>query len=92
VHALLAVALRVAPALGTFALVETWAGLRPASHDGRPYLGATAIDGYIVAAGHYRNGILLTPATALAVGAVIAGERPPVALAAFDPRRAPEAA
>jgi glycine oxidase len=92
VHALLDVALRVAPALATFALVETWAGLRPASHDGRPYIGATAIDGYVIAAGHYRNGILLTPATALAVAAVIAGERPPVALAAFDPRRAPEAA
>jgi glycine oxidase len=92
VASLLAVALRVAPVLGTFALVETWAGLRPASHDGRPYLGRTAIDGYVVAAGHYRNGILLTPISALAVAAVISGERPPVDLAAFDPQRAPEAA
>ena len=92
IASLLAVALRIAPVLGTFALVETWAGLRPASHDGRPYLGATSIDGYVVAAGHYRNGILLTPITAQAVAAVIAGERPPVDLAAFDPRRAPEAA
>ena len=93
VHALLDEALRIAPALGAFAVVETWAGLRPASHDGRPYLGATAIDGYFVATGHYRNGILLTPITALAVAAVIAGEGPPLTLAAFDPRRgAPEAA
>jgi glycine oxidase len=93
VQSLLDVALRVAPVLGTFALVETWAGLRPASHDGRPYLGETAIDGYLVAGGHYRNGILLTPVTAQALAAVIAGERPPVDLAAFDPRRgAPEAA
>ncbi len=92
VAALLAVALRIAPALGSFALVETWAGLRPASHDGRPYLGATSIDGYVVAAGHYRNGILLTPITAQAVAAVVSGERPAVELAAFDPRRAPEAA
>jgi len=92
VASLLGVALRVAPVLGTFALVETWAGLRPASHDGRPYLGSTSTDGYVVAAGHYRNGILLTPITAQAVAAVIAGERPPVELAAFDPQRAPEAA
>lgn len=92
VAALLVPALRVAPVLGTFALVETWAGLRPASHDGRPYLGATALDGYVVAAGHYRNGILLTPVTARALAAVIAGERPELDLAAFDPRRAPEAA
>ena len=93
VEALLAVALRVAPALGEFALVETWAGLRPASHDGRPYLGATALDGYFVAAGHYRNGILLAPITARALGAVVAGEPSPVDLGAFDPgRAAPEAA
>jgi glycine oxidase len=92
VQSLLDVALRVAPVLGTFALVETWAGLRPASHDGRPYLGPTAIDGYLVASGHYRNGILLTPVTAQALAAVIAGDRPAVDLAAFDPRRAPQAA
>jgi glycine oxidase len=93
VQSLLDVALRIAPVLGTFALVETWAGLRPASHDGRPYLGRTAIDGYFVAAGHYRNGILLTPVTAQALAAVISGESPPVELGAFDPRRgAPEAA
>lgn len=93
VQSLLEIALRVAPVLGTFALVETWAGLRPGSHDGRPYLGATAIDGYVVATGHYRNGILLTPVTAHAIAALIAGERPPVELQSFDPRRgAPEAA
>ena len=42
--------------------------------DGRPYLGPTSIDGYVVAAGHYRNGILLTPITAHVVAAAIAGE------------------
>jgi len=89
---LLASALRAAPALAGFALVETWAGLRPQSHDGRPYLGASAIDGYFVAAGHYRNGILLAPVTAQAVAAVVAGAPAPVDLAAFDPCRAPEAA
>lgn len=93
VAALLAVALRMAPALGEFALVETWAGLRPGSHDGLPYLGRTALDGYFVAAGHYRNGILLAPITAQALAALVAEESPSVDLAAFDPKRAaPEAA
>ena len=87
VASLLAQALRIAPVLGDFAVVETWAGLRPASHDGRPYLGATAIDGYVVAAGHYRNGILLAPITAHAVAALVAGEAPAVDLVAFDPQR-----
>ncbi len=91
---LLTGALRARPALWPgFALVETWAGLRPASHDGRPYIGATALDGYFVAGGHYRNGILLAPVTAQAVAALLAGVPAPIDLTAFDPRRAaPEAA
>ncbi len=72
-HDLLDAALAVAAALATFAVVETWAGLRPGSHDGRPYLGATALDGYVVACGHYRNGILLAPVTARAIAQLLAG-------------------
>ena len=89
---LLDAALAVAPALGDFAIAETWAGLRPGSHDGRPYLGMTALAGYIVASGHYRHGILLTPITAQALAELIVGERPSVSLDAFDPARAPESA
>jgi len=62
------------PALGDLAVDETWAGLRPRSPNGRPFIGATALEGYFVAAGHYRNGILLAPATALAVANVIEGK------------------
>ncbi len=68
---LLTAALRAAPALGNFAVVETWAGLRPGTPDGRPYLGRTPIEGYFVAAGHYRNGILLTPITARAIAQLV---------------------
>lgn len=91
-HDLLDAALAAAPALASFAVVETWAGLRPGSHDGRPYLGATALDGYVVASGHYRNGILLTPITARTIAALIVdGDAGP--LAPFSPQRAqPEAA
>ena len=58
-------------ALAGFAVVETWAGLRPGSPDGRPYLGATALEGYVVAAGHFRNGILLAPITARLIAELI---------------------
>ena len=86
-HDLLDAALAVAPALASFAVVETWAGLRPGSHDGRPYLGATALEGYVVASGHFRNGILLAPITArLIARLVIDGDAS--ALAAFAPSRA----
>ena len=91
-HDLLDAALAVAPALAAFAVVETWAGLRPASHDGRPYLGPTALDGYIVATGHYRNGILLTPITGRLIADVVS-EGNANALSPFDPRRSrPEGA
>ncbi len=86
-HDLLDAALAVAPALASFAVVETWAGLRPGSHDGRPYLGATSLGGYVVASGHFRNGILLAPVTArLIAGLVMEGDAS--ALAPFAPGRA----
>lgn len=86
-HDLLDAALAVAPALASFAVVETWAGLRPGSHDGRPYLGATSLGGYLVASGHFRNGILLAPITArLIAGLVMDGDAS--ALAPFAPGRA----
>jgi glycine oxidase len=90
-HDLLDAALAAAPALAAFAVVETWAGLRPGSHDGRPYLGATALDGYVVASGHYRNGILLAPVTARALAELIVDGRADV-LAPFAPGRGASAA
>jgi glycine oxidase len=90
VATLLAAALRAAPSLGGFTVSETWAGLRPGSADGRPYIGATPIDGYYLAAGHYRNGILLTPITAELLADAIEGRKPSIDAAPFDPRRVEE--
>ncbi|HEX3463764.1 MAG TPA: glycine oxidase ThiO [Candidatus Elarobacter sp.] len=91
VHDLLGAALAVAPSLGSFAVVETWAGLRPASDDGRPYIGPTALEGYFIASGHYRNGILLTPITAQYIADLFEGGPPrgraAKALAPFAPER-----
>jgi glycine oxidase len=61
---LLSAAAAAAPALRDFSIGETWAGLRPGTPDERPFLGATALEGYYLATGHYRNGILLAPVTA----------------------------
>ncbi|MDF2440887.1 MAG: glycine oxidase [Abditibacteriota bacterium] len=52
------------PELAHCEIVEHWAGLRPASVDGLPILGATPVPNFYVATGHGRNGILLTPITA----------------------------
>jgi glycine oxidase len=56
------------PGIYDLPLVESWAGLRPASRDDAPILGPTSIDGLVMATGHHRNGILLAPITAQAVG------------------------
>lgn len=68
--------------------IEAWAGLRPATPDGLPVLGADPdVDGLFYATGHFRNGILLAPVTAAALAAVVEGREPPVGLAAFRPDR-----
>ncbi len=85
---LLDAALHAAPSLANFAVVETWAGLRPGSPDQRPFLGTTPVEGYYVAAGHYRNGILLTPITARAIAELVLTGRSAVPLEAFAVGRA----
>ena len=67
-------AVRAVPAIADVPVGETWAALRPRSPNGRPFIGATALEGYFVAAGHYRNAILLAPATALALANLIEGK------------------
>jgi glycine oxidase len=74
------------PELADAVEVETWAGLRPGTSDGLPLLGELA-DKHFMAAGHYRNGILLAPVTALTVAQIMSGERPAVDLRDFSPMR-----
>lgn len=61
----------VMPAVDEYELVEASAALRPGSPDNAPIIGASGIDGLVVATGHYRNGVLLTPITADLVAAVV---------------------
>ncbi len=60
----LAGALELSPGLAAARVEETWAGLRPDSPDHLPILGPADLDGLLIATGHFRGGILLTPITA----------------------------
>ena len=66
-YTLLDAAWRVLPGIEELPIDETWTGFRPGSRDDAPYLGPTAIAGLVLATGHHRNGILLTPVTAAAI-------------------------
>ena len=84
---LLQAAQQICPALAESGLNEVWAGLRPASPDGLPLLGPTALEGYFVALGHFRNGILLAPITAEILSGWLLRGKPPVPADAFLPDR-----
>ncbi|CAG7632236.1 glycine oxidase ThiO [Actinacidiphila bryophytorum] len=63
VYELLRDAHELVPGITELPLTETLAGLRPGSPDNAPLLGRTALDGLLLATGHHRNGVLLTPVT-----------------------------
>jgi glycine oxidase len=76
------------PILAEASELETWAGLRPATTDGLPLLGSLPnLPHHLLATGHYRNGILLTPATAHVMAQLLTGETPSVSLSPFAPAR-----
>jgi glycine oxidase len=73
VHELLREAYRLLPDVAEMELVEAMAGLRPGTPDNLPLIGPGAMDGLVLATGHYRNGILLAPLTAERVTETLAG-------------------
>ena len=87
VHDLLRAAMELLPDVAELELLETVAGLRPGSPDNAPLLGPAGPEGLVVATGHYRNGILLTPATADAIAELLATGRVPELIAPFGPAR-----
>jgi glycine oxidase len=81
---LLALACELVPALAEASLERCWAGLRPGSPDGLPYLGAVpGCSNLFVAAGHFRSGIQLSPGTAEVMTALLRAEQPTLPLEAF---------
>lgn len=79
---------RLCPGLADAPVVESWAGVRPGTPDHAPFIGPTSTPGLFVAAGHYRNGILLAPVTARIIADQIIGTSAGDLAAAFSPHRA----
>jgi len=78
---------RAVPSIEELPLDEAWVGFRPGSRDDAPMLGPSGIDRLVIATGHHRNGILLTPITAQLISAYILTGHMPQSAAAFDPGR-----
>ncbi|MFF1745409.1 glycine oxidase ThiO [Streptomyces mirabilis] len=87
VYELLRDAHELVPGITELPLTETRAGLRPGSPDNAPLLGPTALDGLLLATGHYRNGVLLTPVTGDAMAHVLTTGELPEEARPFTPGR-----
>jgi glycine oxidase len=81
---LLTLAHTLVPRLAAAELERCWSGLRPGSRDGLPYLGPVpGFDNLVVAAGHFRAGIQLSPGTGLVLRELLLGQKPTIALSDF---------
>ena len=87
VHANLHGAIELVPVLASARIEETWAGLRPDTPDHLPILGPTELKGLLIATGHFRSGVLLTPITAKVMAEFVAEKTPSVDWEKFSPMR-----
>jgi glycine oxidase len=70
-------ALRLVPALADYPIEHQWAGLRPSSPGGIPFIGPHPdIDGLYVNSGHFRNGVILGLASCRLLADLILGRDP----------------
>ncbi|WP_169978332.1 glycine oxidase ThiO [Tautonia rosea] len=81
---LIDLAIRLCPILAEASVETTWAGLRPGSMDSRPIIGpAPEAENLLIATGHRRAGLQLSPATAELVADLILGRAPSIDLTDF---------
>ncbi len=80
-------AISLVPSLKSARIEETWAGLRPDSPDHLPILGPTDLGGLLIATGHFRSGILLTPVTARLICEWVTRQKVSEDWAPFSPMR-----
>jgi len=79
---------RIVPALTKDRIQKTWAGLRPGTHDGFPYLGRLpGFENAFVSTGHFKTGLQLSPGSAMAMADLIENKQTLVDLTPFDPSR-----
>ncbi|GAB4198050.1 MAG: hypothetical protein Fur006_47360 [Coleofasciculaceae cyanobacterium] len=75
IHTLLTQAIRLYPELQDWPIQECWWGFRPATPDELPILGLSPCENLTLATGHYRNGILLAPITAVLIADLISKQK-----------------
>lgn len=84
VNGLLSFAKQIVPCLAEATFERAWAGLRPRSADGLPYLGRIpGLENLFAATGHFRDGLQLSPITAELISATLLGEEPCTSLDDF---------
>jgi glycine oxidase len=87
---LLALATRTIPTLTSAELVKCWAGLRPGSPDGLPFIGPVpGWDNVFAATGHFRAGVQLSIGTAQVITELFTGKPTCVPLETFAIDRKP---
>ncbi len=90
VRGLLDEAIQLCPCLADAEVEKAWGGLRPGSIDTRPYLGfVPGFDNLLVATGHKRAGLQLSPGTAEVIADLVLGRTPHVDVAPFRTDREP---
>ncbi|ELY53727.1 NAD(P)/FAD-dependent oxidoreductase [Natronococcus jeotgali] len=77
----------VVPALENATVVDDWVGYRTVTPDGRPLVGETGLEGYLVAVGLSGQGITLAPAVADVVAELLADEADPEYRRRLSPTR-----
>lgn len=79
-------AVELLPALKDATVVGHWAGLRPGSPEGIPYIGPVpGHDGLWLNCGHYRNGLVLAPASCQLFTDLLTGAAPIIDPAPYAP-------
>jgi len=90
IERLLGFARRMLGPLPEAAIEQSWAGLRPGSMDGLPFIGrAPGCDNGYVAAGHFRAGLHQSTGTAVLLADLIDGRTPAIDPTPFAPGRTP---
>ena len=85
---LFAAAVSLVPSLAAAPILESWAGLRPATPDRLPLIGPRPnYPHQFLATGHYRNGILLAPATAQLMAQILCHETCSIDPTPYSPAR-----
>ncbi len=85
-ESLKATAVELLPALADAEVVKHWAGLRPGSPDGVPYIGAVSdFDGLWLNCGHFRNGLVLAPASCQLLADLMLERKPSIDPAPYAP-------